>query len=41
LIRAALKEAANPINRIFKPAYVKKAELVVAGITAARFTRSR
>ena len=41
LIAAALKEAVNPINRIFKPSYVKKAELVVAGISAARFTRSR
>jgi hypothetical protein len=36
-----MKEALNPINRIFKPSYAKKADLVVAGITAARFTRSR
>lgn len=41
LIAAALKEAANPINRLFRPSYVKKAELVVAGISAARFTRKR
>jgi hypothetical protein len=41
LIEASLKIALNPINRIFKPTLVKKAELVVAGITAARFTRSR
>jgi len=36
-----MKEALNPINRIFKPSYVKKAELVVAGISAAGFTGSR
>lgn len=41
LIKAALKEALNPMNRLFKPNYTKKAELVVAGITAAQYTRKR
>ena len=41
LILVALKEAANPINRIFKPVYTRKAEAVAAGISAALITRKR
>ena len=41
LIAAALKYAANPINRLFRPGIVLKAEAVAVGITAASTTRKR
>jgi len=41
LIEAALKEAMNPINRIFKPDYANKAALVASGIQLAKLTRER
>jgi hypothetical protein len=36
-----LKEATNPINRIFNPDYANVAAFVAAGIKAASLTRSR
>ena len=41
LIEVALKEALNPINRLFKPAYADKAAAVAAGIQLAQITRRR
>jgi len=41
LIEVALKEALNPINRLFRPSYADKAAAVAAGITLASITRSR
>jgi hypothetical protein len=41
LIDVALKEALNPINRIFNPAYADKAAAVAAGIQIAQLTRRR
>ena len=41
LIEAALKEALNPINILFKPRYAEKAGLVASGIQLARRTRKR
>lgn len=41
LIEVALKEALNPINRLFKPAYADKAAAVAAGIQLAQLTRRR
>ena len=41
LIDVALKEALNPINRLFKPAYADKAAAVAAGIQLAQITRRR
>ena len=41
LVVAALKYAANPINRLFRPNTVLKAEAVAVGITAASLTRKR
>jgi hypothetical protein len=41
LVVAALKYAANPINRIFRPQTVIKAEAVAVGISAASLTRKR
>lgn len=41
LILAALKVAANPINRIFNPGMVAAAQVVIPAIAAARITRKR
>ena len=41
LVAAALKYAANPINRLFRPNTVLKAEAVAVGISAASLTRKR
>lgn len=41
LIDVALKEALNPINRIFRPGYADKAALVASGIQLAQITRKR
>ena len=41
LVVAALKYAANPINRLFRPGIVLKAEAVAVGISAASTTRKR
>lgn len=41
LIKAALKVAADPRNRFFRPDLANKAALVAAGITAARTGRKR
>jgi len=41
LVAAALKYAANPINRLFRPDTVLKAEAVAVGISAASLTRER
>ena len=41
LVVAALKYAANPINRLFRPNTVLKAEAVAVGIAAASTTRKR
>lgn len=41
LIATALKEALNPINRLFKPLYTKKAEGVVATFSGIKYTRKR
>jgi len=41
LILAALKVAANPINRLFNPDMVAAAEIVIPAISAARLTRKR
>ena len=41
LILEALKIAANPIARIFKPDMVAAAEVVIPTIAAARITRKR
>jgi len=41
LVVAALKYAANPINRLFRPETVLKAEAVAVGISAASVTRRR
>lgn len=40
LVRAAMKEAMNPINILFRPAYVMKAQAVATGISIAAGTRS-
>jgi hypothetical protein len=41
LIDVALKEALNPINRLFRPGYADKAAAVAAGIQLATITRRR
>jgi len=41
LIEVALKEAMNPINRLFNPRYADKAALVASGIQLAKPTRKR
>lgn len=41
LIEVALKEALNPINRLFRPRYADKAAAVAAGIQLAQLTRKR
>jgi len=41
LIEVALKEAINPINRLFRPGYADKAAAVAAGIQLAQLTRRR
>ena len=41
LVSVALKEAVNPINRIFNPEYANVAAFVAAGIKAASLTRRR
>lgn len=41
LIEVALKEALNPINRLFRPGYADKAAAVAAGIRLAQITRRR
>lgn len=41
LVKAALKIATNPSNRLFRPAYANKAALIAAGITAASRGRRR
>ena len=41
LVIAALKYAANPINRILRPGTVLKAEAVAIGITGASTIRKR
>ena len=41
LVSAALRYANNPINRLFRPGIVLKAEAVAVGISAASLTRKR
>ena len=41
LIEVAIKEALNPINRLFRPRYADKAGAVAAGIQLAQLTRKR
>ena len=41
VVSAALRYANNPINRLFRPGIVLKAEAVAVGITAASLTRKR
>jgi len=40
LVRAAMKVALNPINMLFRPALVIKAQAVATGISIAAGTRS-
>ena len=41
LVAAALRYANNPINRLFRPGIVLKAEAVAVGISAASLNRKR
>jgi len=41
LVAKALRVASNPINILFRPQLVTKAEAIAVGITAASLTRKR